>query len=160
MPKNRIDLKYLTSYRFYNHWNCICKIPFSGIASYWFFSSDPVIISYVSWCLQRRDNEKIVQRKMLLWSEVTGFKNVWSWTAINPTKQSRHYTKTKAAAAGDALGKIVRPVVFVFDSRPRQKKSWKRVVTATLLNVRQQVWVSRVLGDDHFKRMALVTVGV
>ena len=29
-----------------------------------------------------------------------------------------------------------------------------------MLNARQQVWVSRVLWDDHYKRMPLVTVGV
>ena len=40
--------------------------------------------------------------------------------------------------------------------RPR---SLKQVVTAPLLNARQQVRVSRVLGDDHYKRMPSV-VGV
>ena len=39
-------------------------------------------------------------------------------------------------------------------------KSKKQLVTAPLLNARQQVWVSRVLGDDHYKRMSRVTVGL
>ena len=39
-------------------------------------------------------------------------------------------------------------------------KSYRQVVTALLLNARQQVWVSRVLRDDHYKRMPRVTVGV
>ena len=39
-------------------------------------------------------------------------------------------------------------------------KSEKQVVTAPLLNARQQVRVLRVLGDDHNKRMSRVTVGV
>ena len=36
--------------------------------------------------------------------------------------------------------------------------SWKHVVTAQLLNVRQSVSVSRVLGDDHYIWMPRVTV--
>ena len=36
----------------------------------------------------------------------------------------------------------------------------KQVVTCPLLNARQQVWVSHVLGDDHYKRKPRVTVGV
>ena len=36
----------------------------------------------------------------------------------------------------------------------------KEVVTAPLLNAQQEVRVSRVLGDDHYKRMPRVTVGV
>ena len=39
-------------------------------------------------------------------------------------------------------------------------KSLKHVVTASLLNARQQVRVSRVLEDDHNKRMTSATVGV
>ena len=41
---------------------------------------------------------------------------------------------------------------------PRKRKvgCW----TAPLPNARQLVWVSRVLGDDHYKRMPRVTVGV
>ena len=39
-------------------------------------------------------------------------------------------------------------------------KSLKQVVTAPLLNARQQVWVSRVLGDGHYKRIPRVTEGV
>ena len=33
-------------------------------------------------------------------------------------------------------------------------------MTAPLPTARQQAWVSRVLGDDHYKRMSHVTVGV
>ena len=33
-------------------------------------------------------------------------------------------------------------------------------MTAPLSNARQLVWVSRVLGDDHYKRIPRVTVGV
>ena len=33
-------------------------------------------------------------------------------------------------------------------------------MTSLLLNARQLVYVSRVLGDDHHKRMPCVTVGV
>ena len=38
----------------------------------------------------------------------------------------------------------------------------KQVVTAPMLhvNVRQQVRLSRILGDDHYKRISCVTVGV
>lgn len=39
-------------------------------------------------------------------------------------------------------------------------KSWKQVVTAPMLNARQQVWLSRVLGGDLYKRMSRVTVGL
>ena len=38
--------------------------------------------------------------------------------------------------------------------------SFKLVVTALLPNARQQEWVSRVLGDDHYKGLARITVGV
>ena len=38
--------------------------------------------------------------------------------------------------------------------------SLKQAVTAPLLNARQQVWVSRVLKDDHYKGIPHVTVGV
>ena len=38
--------------------------------------------------------------------------------------------------------------------------SFKQVVTAPLPNARQQEWVSRVLGDDHYKGLARVTVDV
>ena len=41
--------------------------------------------------------------------------------------------------------------------RPR---SWKQLVTGPLPNVRQWVWVSRVLGNDHYKRMPHAAVGV
>ena len=43
--------------------------------------------------------------------------------------------------------------------RDRQK-SLEQVVTAPLPNAQQQVWVSRVLGDDHYKGLACVTVDV
>ena len=33
-------------------------------------------------------------------------------------------------------------------------KSWKQVVSVPLPNARQQVWVSRVLGYDHYKGLA------
>ena len=36
----------------------------------------------------------------------------------------------------------------------------KQVVTAPLPNARQQVRVSRVLGDDHYKGLVHITVGV
>ena len=39
-------------------------------------------------------------------------------------------------------------------------KSLKQVVTAPLSNAGHWVLVSRVLGDDHYKRMPRVTVGV
>ena len=38
--------------------------------------------------------------------------------------------------------------------------SRKKVVTAELLNARQKMWVSRVLGDYHYKRISRVTEGV
>ena len=34
-----------------------------------------------------------------------------------------------------------------------REKSWKQVVTAPMLNARQYMWVSRVLGDNHYKRV-------
>ena len=40
-------------------------------------------------------------------------------------------------------------------------KSLKLVATASLWpNARQQVWMLRVLGNDHYKRLARVTVDV
>ena len=45
------------------------------------------------------------------------------------------------------------------DSRHRPK-AWKQVVTVPLLNARQQVLVSLVLWDDHYKRKFCVTGGV
>ena len=44
-------------------------------------------------------------------------------------------------------------------SRDRPK-SLKQAVTVPLPNARHEVWVSRVLGDDRYKRMPRVTVGV
>ena len=44
-------------------------------------------------------------------------------------------------------------------SRDRPK-SLKREVTAPLTNARGQVWVSLVLRDDHYKGLALFTVGM
>ena len=46
------------------------------------------------------------------------------------------------------------------DSIPGRDRPKSKVVTASLPNVRQQVRVSRVLGDDHNKGLACVTVGV
>ena len=51
---------------------------------------------------------------------------------------------------------------------PRMRKVWEfesqlrqtLVETAALRKARQEVYVSRVLGDDHYKRMPRVTVGV
>ena len=39
-------------------------------------------------------------------------------------------------------------------------KSLKQVVTAPLLKAPQQLWVSHVLRDDHYKQMPCITVGV
>ena len=39
-------------------------------------------------------------------------------------------------------------------------KSLKQVMTARLPNARQQVWVSRVLRDDHYKPISRDTVGL
>ena len=39
-------------------------------------------------------------------------------------------------------------------------KSLEQVVTDPLANARQKVWVSWVFGDDNFKQMQSVTVGV
>ena len=39
-------------------------------------------------------------------------------------------------------------------------KSLKQVVTAALPNARQEMRLSRVLGDEHYKRMPRVTVGL
>ena len=49
---------------------------------------------------------------------------------------------------------------WVFESRLRQTYVVKKVVTASLLNVRQQVGVLLALGDDHNKRVSRVTVGL
>ena len=38
---------------------------------------------------------------------------------------------------------------WVCESWPRQTKSLKQVLTVVLLNVWQQIWVSRFLEDDH-----------
>ena len=43
------------------------------------------------------------------------------------------------------------------ESQSEKPMSLKQVVTAPLLNALQQVRVSRVLGDDHYKRMPRVT---
>ena len=52
------------------------------------------------------------------------------------------------ASAPQAEGKV-------FESQLK-----KQVVISPLLKARQKVWVSWVLGDDHYKRIPLVTVGV
>ena len=49
---------------------------------------------------------------------------------------------------------------WVFESQPRQTLVVKTGMTVPLPNARQQVWVSRVLGDDHYKLVSHVTVGV
>ena len=96
---------------------------------------------------------------MLLRSEVTGIKKLLELNCdqLYKTIPLLHHNEN---GGGGALGKIVRPVVWFSNLGRDRCKSWKQVVTATLLNVQQQVWASRVLGDDHFKRMARVTVGV
>ena len=38
-------------------------------------------------------------------------------------------------------------------------KSFKQIIKATLPKARQHVWMSRVLGDDHYKRMPRVRRG-
>ena len=48
---------------------------------------------------------------------------------------------------------------WVFESQLRQTDVVK-VVTTILMNARQQVCVSRDLGNDHYKRMSRVTEGV
>ena len=51
---------------------------------------------------------------------------------------------------------------WAFEPQPRQTqviKSSKLVVTAPLLNAQQQVWVSRVLGNGHYKCFFCFTVG-
>ena len=45
---------------------------------------------------------------------------------------------------------------LVSEARRNRPKSLKQ--TAPLLNYWQQVWVSRVLGDDYYKRMSCVSV--
>ena len=47
-----------------------------------------------------------------------------------------------------------------FDPGRDRPTSLKQVVTASLPNARQQVRVSRVLGNDHYKGLTLVTVGM
>ena len=44
--------------------------------------------------------------------------------------------------------------------RPNSYKTGTFILTAPLLNAPQLVWLSRFLGDDHYKRMSRVTVGV
>ena len=56
-----------------------------------------------------------------------------------------------------AVGQSVRVFTsqaegWVFESQPWQTLVVKQVVIARLLNARQQVWVSRVPWDDHYKR--------
>ena len=59
---------------------------------------------------------------------------------------------------GGAVGESIRlasgtPKVGCSNSRRDRPKLLKQVVKAPLPNARQQVSVSRVLGDDHYKRM-------
>ena len=49
---------------------------------------------------------------------------------------------------------------LVLESQPDRPKSFKQEVTAPLLNARQQVWVSRFLGDDHNIQASRFKVGV
>ena len=60
------------------------------------------------------------------------------------------FGKAFASHAGDGCSILGRDI----------PKSFKQVVTGPLPNARQQVRLSRVLGDDHYKRMTRVTVGV
>ena len=41
---------------------------------------------------------------------------------------------------------------WMFESQPRQTSVEKQVMTALILNAQQKMRVSRVLGDDHYKR--------
>ena len=50
---------------------------------------------------------------------------------------------------------------WMFESQSRQTQVIKKqVLTSLLFNALKQMLVSRVLGDDHFKWMSRVTVGV
>ena len=60
---------------------------------------------------------------------------------------------------GGAVGDNVRFVCGVWIPDATLDLSHKiKVVTGPLPNARQHVWVSRVFGDDHYKRMSRVTV--
>ena len=73
-----------------------------------------------------------------------------SYVAKLPVYKVGHRCGAVALHAGD------RGLVF---GRVRPK-SLKQVVTAPLPNARKQVWVLRLLADDHYKGLALVTVSV
>ena len=64
---------------------------------------------------------------------------------------------------GGSVGSNVHPrkrKVGCSNPRRDRPKSLKQVVTAPLPNAQHQVWVSRVLRDDHYKRIPRDTVGV
>ena len=60
------------------------------------------------------------------------------------------------AAVAQSL-RAFAPQAYPSRNRP---KSFKHVVAALLPNAWQWVWVSRVLGDDYYKQMTPVTVGL
>ena len=58
---------------------------------------------------------------------------------------------------------LINDVIFVFYvnwSAVKLKVIKKQVVLLPLPNFRQQVWVSQILGDDHYKGLVRITEGV
>ena len=72
------------------------------------------------------------------------------------------YFERDAAAVAQSISAFAPQAEgSVFESQPRQTKVVKTgPVTAPLPNARQWVWVSRVLGKDHYKWMSRFTVDV
>ena len=64
------------------------------------------------------------------------------------------------AAVAQSIRALISHVEgWVFETRDKSK-SLKQIATSSHPNARQQVWVSRVLGDDYYKGFARVTVVV
>ena len=67
----------------------------------------------------------------------------------------KHITTAAVAQSVKASGRLDVRIPVATDRSDK-----KQVVTAPLLNALQQLRVSRVLGDGHYKRMSCVAVGV
>ena len=83
------------------------------------------------------------------------WKTMWLfiWSPIHPRMFCAKFGWYRSNGSGEEVFKSCQLAC-------EGRGSLKQVLTAPLFKARQQVWVSRVLGDDHYKWMSRVTVGV
>ena len=88
---------------------------------------------------------------LVCYSSLHVFVNINSWNVLL-------YSLPQQWCSGRVLASQTRDLGSI-SSRDRPK-SLKQVMTAPLPNAQQKVWVSQVIGDDHYKGLAGVKVAV